>query len=273
MPCAWLLRKKNIWFTLSTIHLVACLWTFYRLVFVFVNSGLAKLTTDPRLTIKKGAVGVLFDILKDHGHMFSQTFWTDIFKRVVYPLFISERSTPEDQISTSNDVEYNLPDLETQTLAVKCLVGLFINFFDVIRPEFARTASVITYFVRSPYKHCATSGVSAIIHLTEGIGNKLSAEEWKEILVHFKESVMHTFVVFSKIVKMMRDIEVPDRIDSYSEAEQYSDHEIYNNDEEEANMETTSYAIVKLKNHMALLLMVIQVLKALLFNLYDPFCR
>ncbi|CAD6336232.1 unnamed protein product [Miscanthus lutarioriparius] len=170
-------------------------------------AGLAKLTTDPRLTIKK---------------------------------------------------EYNLPDLETQTLAVKCLVGLFVNFFDVIRPELGRTASIVTFFIRSPYKHCATIGVSAIMRLAEGVGNKLSKEEWKEILILFRESVTHTFIMFSKIVRMMQDIDIPDRIDSYSETEQYLDQEMYGNDEEEANMETTSYAIVKLKNHMALLLMVIQ---------------
>ncbi|KAG2607303.1 hypothetical protein PVAP13_4NG237500 [Panicum virgatum] len=216
-------------------------------------AGLAKLTTDPRMTIKKGAVGVLFDILKDHGHLFSQTIWMDIFERIVYPLFNSEMSTPNDQISTSN-----LPDLETQTLAMKCLVGLFVNFFDLVRPELARIASIVTSFVRSPYKHCATAGVSAIMRLTEGVGNKLSEEEWKEILVCFKESVKHTFVILSKILRMMQDIEIPDRLDSYSETEQYLDHEMYSNDEEEANMETASYAIVKLKNHMALLLVVIQ---------------
>ncbi|KAL6603004.1 hypothetical protein ACP70R_043365 [Stipagrostis hirtigluma subsp. patula] len=230
-------------------------------------AGLAKLTTDPRLTIRKGAVGVLFDILKDHGHLFSQIFWTDIFERVVYPLFSGEKSTPRDHISTSNSndhistsnsAEHNLPNIETQTLAVKCLVGLFVNFFDLIRPELARIASTITCFIRSPYKHCATTGVSAILRLTEGVGNKLSKEEWKDILVNFKESVAHTFVVFTKIVRMMQDIEIPDRTDSYSEAEQYSDNEVYSNDEEEANMETTSYAIVKLKNHMAVLLVVIQ---------------
>ncbi|KAL6874044.1 hypothetical protein ACP4OV_014126 [Aristida adscensionis] len=230
-------------------------------------AGLAKLTTDPRLTIKKGAVGVLFDILKDHGHQFSQTFWADIFECVVYPLFTGEWSTSNDQISTSNSndqlstsnsTEHNLPNIETQTLAVKFLVGLFVNFFDLIRPELDRIASIITGFIRSPYKHCATTGVSAILRLTEGVGNKLSKEEWKKILVCFKESVTHTFVVFSKIVRMMQDIEIPDRIDSYSEADQYSDHEVYSNDEEEANMETTSYAIVKLKNHMALLLVVVQ---------------
>ncbi|CAL5039430.1 unnamed protein product [Urochloa decumbens] len=225
----------------------------YVSLWVPLLAGLAKLATDPRLTIKKGAVGVLFDILKDHGHLFSETIWTDIFERIVYPLFNSEMSTPSDQTSTSN-----FPDLETQTLAMKCLVGLFVNFFDRLRPELARTASIVTNFVRSPYKHCATTGVSAIMRLTEGLGNRLSKEEWKEILVCFKESVTHTFVIFPKIVRMMQDIEIPDRLDSYSETEQYLDHEMYSNDEEEANMETASYAIVKLKNHMALLLVVIQ---------------
>ncbi|CAD6338994.1 unnamed protein product [Miscanthus lutarioriparius] len=71
-----------------------------------------------------------------------------------------------------------------------------------IKKELGRTASIVTFFIRSPYKHCATIGVSAIMRLAEGL--------------------------------------------------------MYGNDEEEANMETTSYAIVKLKNHMALLLMVIQ---------------
>ncbi|CAN6194277.1 unnamed protein product [Urochloa humidicola] len=225
----------------------------YVSLWVPLLAGLAKLATDPRLTIKKGAVGVLFDILKDHGHLFSQTIWTDIFERIVYPLFNSEMSTPSDQIATSH-----FPDLETQTLAMKCLVGLFVNFFDVLRPELARTASIVTNFVRSPYKHCATTGVSAVVRLTEGLGNRLSEEEWKEVLVCFKESVAHTFVIFSKIARMMQDIEIPDRLDSYSETEQYLDHEMYSNDEEEANMETASYAIVKLKNHMALLLVVIQ---------------
>jgi brefeldin A-inhibited guanine nucleotide-exchange protein len=59
---------------------------------------------------------------------------------------------------------------------------------------------------------------------------------------------------------MMQDIDIPDKTESYSETDQYSDHENYSNDEEEANMETTSYAIVKLKSHMALQLLVVQVL-------------
>jgi brefeldin A-inhibited guanine nucleotide-exchange protein len=98
------------------------------------------------------------------------------------------------------------------------------------------------------------------MRVAEGVGSKLSKEEWKDILLCFKESSSHTFVVFCKIVRMMQDIDIPDKTESYSETDQYSDHENYSNDEEEANMETTSYAIVKLKNHMALQLLVVQVL-------------
>ncbi|XP_047053536.1 brefeldin A-inhibited guanine nucleotide-exchange protein 1-like [Lolium rigidum] len=221
-------------------------------------AGLARLTTDPRLTIGKSAVGVLFDILKDHGHLFSQSFWTNIFESVIYPLFSSQMSRVSDRTLTSNGTEDEFSTLETQTLAVKSLVVVFVNFFDVTRPELARIASVVTYFIRSPYKHSATIGVSAWMRLAEGVGSKLSKEEWKDILLCFKESSSHTFVVFSKIVRMMQDIDIPDKTESYSETDQYSDHENYSNDEEEANMETTSYAIVKLKNHMALQLLVVQ---------------
>ncbi|CAM0909962.1 unnamed protein product [Alopecurus aequalis] len=221
-------------------------------------AGLARLTTDSRLTIGKSAVGVLFDILKDHGHLFSQSFWANIFESVIYPLFGSQMSRVSDRTLTSNGADDEFSTLETQTLAVKSLVVIFVDFFDVMRSELARIASIVTYFIRSPYKHSATIGVSALLRLAEGVGSKLSKEEWKDILLCFKESSTHTFVVFSKIVRMMQDIEIPDRAESYSETDQYSDHEIYSNDEEEANMETTSYAIVKLKNHMALQLLVVQ---------------
>lgn len=221
-------------------------------------AGLARLTSDSRLTIGKSAVGVLFDILKDHGHLFSQSFWANIFQSVIYPLFSSQRSRASDLTLTSNIIDDDFSTLETQTLAMKSLVVIFVNFFDVMRPELARIASIVTYFIRSPYKHSASIGVSAFLRLVDGVGSKLSKEEWRDILLCFKESLSQTFVVFSKIVRMMQDIEIPDRIESYSEAEQFSDNEIYINDEEEANMETTSYAIVKLKNHMALLLLVVQ---------------
>jgi brefeldin A-inhibited guanine nucleotide-exchange protein len=220
-------------------------------------AGLARLTTDTRPTIRKGAVEVLFDILKDHGHLFSQSFWRNIFESVVYPLFSTGSSTPNGHINLTEDDSWNS---ETKTVAVKCLVDLYITFFDEMRTELSRVTSVVTNFIRSPYKQSASTGLSVFQRLTEGLESRLSKEEWKEILLCFKDSAMQTFVVFDKIVRMMQDIEIPDRNESYPEVERYSDNDIYNDDEEEANMETTSYAIIKLKNHMAQQLLVVQVL-------------
>ena len=56
---------------------------------------------------------------------------------------------------------------------------------------------------------------------------------------------------------MMQNIKIPERNKSYPEAEKYSDPDIYNEDEEEANMETSSYAIVKMKNHVSLQLSIV----------------
>ncbi|KAG8070129.1 hypothetical protein GUJ93_ZPchr0006g41232 [Zizania palustris] len=218
-------------------------------------AGLARLTTDTRPTIRKGAVEVLFDILKDHGHLFSQSFWRNIFESVIYPLFSSDSSTTNGHINITEDDSWNF---ETKTIAVKCLVDLYITFFDVMRPELDRVTSVVTSFIRSPYKQSASTGLSVFQRLTEGLASKLTREEWKEILLCFKESSAHAFAVFDKIVMMMQDIQIPDRNEPYSEAERYSDHDIYNEDEEEANMEIASYAIIKMRNHMAQQLLVIQ---------------
>ncbi|KAL6604512.1 hypothetical protein ACP70R_042939 [Stipagrostis hirtigluma subsp. patula] len=221
-------------------------------------AGLARLTTDSRPTIRKGAVEVLFDILKDHGHLFSQSFWANIFESVIYPLFSSESFTPNGQISSVNSTEDDSWNFETKMVALKCLADLYVTFFEVMRPELSRVTSVVTNFIRSPYKQSASTGISVFQRLTEGLASRLSKDEWKEILLCFKESAAHTFVVFDKIVRMMKDIEIPDRNESYSEAEQYSEHDIYNDDEEEANMETASYAIVRMKNHMTLQLLIVQ---------------
>lgn len=223
------------------------------------------MTTDTRPTIRKGAVEVLFDILKDHGELFSQSFWTNIFGSVIYPLFNSEICTPNGQSDSTEDDSWNF---ETKTVALKCLVDLYVTFFDVMRPELTRVTSVVTSFIRSAYRQSASTGMSVFQRLTEGLASKLSKDEWKEILLCFKESAAHTLVVFDKIVKMMQNIEIPERNESYSEAEKYSDPDIYNEDEEEANMETSSYAIVKMKNHMSLQLLIVQVLQILCqFNL------
>ena len=44
-------------------------------------AGLSELTFDSRPPIRKSALEVLFDILKDHGGLFSASFWARVFDR------------------------------------------------------------------------------------------------------------------------------------------------------------------------------------------------
>ncbi|MBA0731283.1 hypothetical protein Golax_025632 [Gossypium laxum] len=50
-------------------------------------TGLSKLTTVSRPAIRKSSLKVLFNILKDHGHLFSRTFWIGVFSSIVLPIF------------------------------------------------------------------------------------------------------------------------------------------------------------------------------------------
>ncbi|WOL13686.1 hypothetical protein Cni_G22459 [Canna indica] len=228
--------------------------------------GLSKLTSDPRPTIRKGALEVLFDILKDHGHLFSCTFWNNVFKYAIYPIFNNKQHINVGQVLPVHNSQYLEDDSwksETDTLAAKCLVDLFVRFFDVVRSQLANVVAIVTSFVSSPYKQYANTGMAALLHLTGNLGSKLSEAEWKNILVPLKESAASMQPVFLSITKIMQNIEIPDRNQPFSDVEQYSDHEYINDDEEEANMETASYAIVRMKNHISVQLQIVQVVKKL----------
>lgn len=50
-------------------------------------AGLSELTFDPRQEIRTSGLDVLFDILKYHGHSFSESFWARILDSVLLPIF------------------------------------------------------------------------------------------------------------------------------------------------------------------------------------------
>lgn len=142
-------------------------------IFIYF-SGLAKLTTDPRLTIRKGALEVLFDILKDHGHIFSPPFWASIFESVIYPIF-----TNKPNAASENNTEEEEPSgaLETQILASRCLVDLYCEVFDSVRPELSQVITIVVDFIKSPYQQAASAGVAQLQRLTENLGGELNGSE------------------------------------------------------------------------------------------------
>lgn len=219
------------------------------------------MTADSRPTIRKGALEVLFDILVDHGNLFSGSFWINIFKSVINPMF-SRSMHMIDQVSPANSSKQPEEDYwnsETDIVAVQCLADLLLKFFDVLRHQLGNVVEILVSFIRSPYQQSANTGVTGLLHLLDNVGKRLSETEWREVMLLLKKATALTLPVFSRIVDIMDKVEVPNRVHTYSDAEQYSDNDYIDDDEEDANMEAASYVVVRMTGHIAVQLLIVKV--------------
>ncbi|GMJ06760.1 BIG1 [Hibiscus trionum] len=231
-------------------------------------TGLSKLTSDSRLDIRKSSVEVLFNILKDHGHLFSRTFWIGVFSSVVLPIFngvCGKRDMPikDEQDSPtlrSSHHDGSTWDTETSTVAAQCLVDLYLRFYSVLRPQLSDVLSVLTGYLRSSIQGPASIGVAAISRLTGELGSRLSEEEWREIFIAIKEAAVSMLPGFMKLLGTMDDIEVPDNSQSRMSTDTSSDHGFTNDDLEDANMHTIAYVVSRMKSHIAIQLLIMQVI-------------
>ncbi|KAK7299778.1 hypothetical protein RJT34_10605 [Clitoria ternatea] len=229
-------------------------------------SGLSKLTSDPRSAIRKSSLEVLFNILKDHGHLFSRTFWNSIFCSVILPVYNSvsgkrEMNPQEDHCAPSVSVhtEGSTWDSETYSVAAECLIDLFVTFFDMVRSQLPGVVSVLTGFIRSPVQGPASTGVAGLVRLTGDLGNRLSEEEWKEIFLCLKDAATSTVPGFMKVLRTMNNIEVPYISQSSADLESSSDHDLANDEFDDDNLQTATYVVSRTKSHIAMQLLIVQV--------------
>ncbi|XP_041014398.1 brefeldin A-inhibited guanine nucleotide-exchange protein 1-like isoform X1 [Juglans microcarpa x Juglans regia] len=229
--------------------------------------GLSKLTSDPRSAIRKSSLEVLFNILRDHGHLFSDHFWTGVFNSVVFPIFISHLDKREKQVedqeyspaSRSLHSEGSRWDSETSAVAAQCLVDLFVSFFDVVRSQLPGVVSILAGFIRNPVQGLASTGVAALMRLASDLCNRLSLHEWKEIFLALKEAATSTVPVLMTALRSMDNIEVPDNAQSYADLETSSDHMLTNDDLKDGILQTARYAVSRIKSHIATQLHIVQV--------------
>ncbi|KAL8143690.1 hypothetical protein V2J09_016722 [Rumex salicifolius] len=212
-------------------------------------TGLSKLTTDPRSAIRKSSLEVLFNILKDHGHSFSRNFWTCVCNSVVFPMFAYVHEKNESSINDDGSsptipnlsTDSSVWDLETSKLAADCLVELFFSFFKVLRPLLPNM---------SPNQSLGKIGVSALGYLTDELGSQLLEDDWRGILLALKEAAVSMQPGFSKILRMMDNIEFPDPDQSLNDLETSSGEDIIT-DLEEADLQTASHVTAELcKTHL-----------------------
>ncbi|KAM5562823.1 brefeldin A-inhibited guanine nucleotide-exchange protein 1 [Rosa sericea] len=230
-------------------------------------TGLSKLTSDPRSAIRKGSMEVLFNILKDHGHLFSHLFWTAVFNSVIFPIFNgasdkkdtdvkNDQSSP---ISMSPRPEGSTWDSETSAVAADCLIDLFVSFFDVVRSQLPSVISILTGLIRSPIQGPATAGVASLMRLSSEVGSRLSEDEWRAIFLALKEAATSAVPGFLKVLRTMDNINVPGLSESFSDIDMSSDQGYSNDDLEDDNLQTASYVVSRIKSHVSMQLLILQV--------------
>ncbi|XP_061978991.1 brefeldin A-inhibited guanine nucleotide-exchange protein 1-like isoform X1 [Populus nigra] len=231
-------------------------------------TGLSKLTSDPRSAIRKSALEVLFNILNDHGHLFSHSFWTTVFNSAIFPIFnsFSDMKDVNDQDSPTSAPPHSVGsawDSETSTIAVQCLVYLFVNFFNVVRSQLQSVVSILMGFIRSPVKGPASTGVAALLRLIGELGSRISEDEYREIFLSLKEAAASLLPGFMKVLRIMDGIEMPESSHPFADADVSSDHGFTNDDLEDDNLQTAAYVVSRVKSHIAVQLLIVQVVSDL----------
>lgn len=228
---------------------------------------MSKLASDPRSAIRKSSLEVLFNILKDHGPLFSQKFWTSIFSSVIFPLFdcaYDQRDKLQNDdnsmpASRSSQSEGSFWDSETSAVAAECLLDLFVSFFYEVRSQLPGVVSVLIGLMRSPIQGPASTGVAALMHLTSNLGSKFSEDDWREIFLALKEVATSAVPGLMKVLRTMDNIDVPGVSHSY-DVEMSSDHGLTNDDLDDDNLQTAAYVVTRMKSHIAMQLLILQVL-------------
>ncbi|KAG4209036.1 hypothetical protein ERO13_A03G170000v2 [Gossypium hirsutum] len=224
-------------------------------------AGLSELTSDSKLAIRKSSTEVLFNVLKDHGHLFSRAFWIGVFSSVVLPLFNGASPVKQDSpTSKSTRPDGSTWDPEISAAAVLSLVDLVIRFFNVLRPQLPNVVSILAGYLKSTKQGPASTGASATYRLTGELGSRFSKDEWQEILLAIKEAATSTLPGFMKILRSMDYIKVPENSRSSTNTETSSDHGLTKDDLEEDNLQTSAYVVSKMKSFIAVQLLIMQVI-------------
>ncbi|KAM0049164.1 putative Sec7 domain, armadillo-like helical, sec7 domain superfamily protein [Helianthus debilis subsp. tardiflorus] len=231
-------------------------------------SGLSLLTSDPRLAIRKSSLEVLFNILKDHGHVFSRSFWITVINSVIFPVFKNVSGDNKEDKDQSSPKSSSW-DSETCSVATRCLVDLFINFFGVMRAHLGAVVSLVAGLLKNTGQGCARSGVSGLMRLVGELGGMLTEDEWSCIFLSLKETAASLLPSFLKLLKIMDRIEIgmpnvaqssfyDDDDDDGRETPLTSSNGAVDNYDDD-NLQTAGYVVSRMKTHISTQLLIMQV--------------
>ncbi|KAG5135114.1 hypothetical protein JHK82_026302 [Glycine max] len=168
-------------------------------------AGLSELSFDPRSEIRQRALKVLFETLRNHGHLFSLPLWERVFESVLFPIFDYVRhaidpsgSTSEvNEVETDGQLDQDAWLYETCTLALQLVVDLFVNFYNTVNPLLRKVLMLLVSFIKRPHQSLAGIGIAAFVRLMSNAGELFSDEKWLEVVLSLKEAANATLPNFS----------------------------------------------------------------------------
>lgn len=172
-------------------------------------AGLSELSFDPRPEIRKSALQVLFDTLRNYGLHFSLPLWERVFESVLFPIFDYVRHTidpsgenyPQQGFDgEDSELDQDAWLYETCTLALQLVVDLFVKFYDTVNPLLRKVLMLLVSFIKRPHQSLAGIGIAAYVRLMSHAGNLFSEDKWSEVVKSLKEAAASTIPDFSFVL-------------------------------------------------------------------------
>lgn len=151
---------------------------------------------------------MLFDTLRNHGHLFSLPLWEKVFDSVLFPIFdyVRHAIDPSGGSLPGQGSENDTAELdqdawlyETCTLALQLVVDLFVNFYDTVNPLLRKVLTLLTSFIKRPHQSLAGIGIAAFVRLMSSAGSVFVDDKWLEVVLSLKEAAAATLPDFSYI--------------------------------------------------------------------------
>ncbi|CAN1332481.1 Brefeldin A-inhibited guanine nucleotide-exchange protein 2 [Linum perenne] len=172
-------------------------------------AGLSELSFDPRSEIRKSALQILFDTLRNHGHLFSLSLWERVFESVLFPIFdyVRHAIDPTGGDSPGQGIDSDLGEhdqdawlYETCTLALQLVVDLFVKFYNTVNPLLRKVLMLLVSFIKRPHQSLAGIGIAAFVRLMSNAGDLYSDDKWLEVVSSLREAANATLPDFTYLV-------------------------------------------------------------------------
>jgi len=168
-------------------------------------AGLSELSFDPRPEIRKSALQILFDTLRNHGHLFSLPLWQRVFESVLFRIFdyVHHAIDPVGEGGDGEIAEFDQDSwlYETCTLSLELIVDLFVKFYSTVNPLLKKVLMLLVSFIRRPHQSLAGIGIAAFVRLISTAGDLFSDDKWFDVASSLKEAAVSTLPDFSFITE------------------------------------------------------------------------